>query len=269
MTDNAIQRILKNTRTLSQEEEMVLINRIKENPNDEKAKDDLIRANLKFVVKVSRRYFSQHIELTERVSMGVLGLLRCIESYDPDKSPRFILYAAWYIEDEIRNECIFHNHSIRIPPQKRALVNRFKRALNQNAGNYTKTISLPEFEPFKEDIDAVMASTSEFFPIDENPNEDDRQSIANTLPDTKNKKCNSDDIKQIIVEHFPEVLDEVEQVVIKMSYGFLCDKISTLEEIGLVIKRSKENVRVIRNRALAKLLKHEGMRKKLIHFITE
>ena len=145
--------------TLSPQEEMALLTIIRSDESEEirkSALQRLIRGNLRFVVSVARKYQGRGLALLDLINEGNLGLFKAAKRFDMEKDVKFISYAVWWIRQSIQKALFEQVGAVRIPPNKLALVNRFKRALMLNGGDYDKTISMEEFAPYERDIVEVM-----------------------------------------------------------------------------------------------------------------
>ena len=137
--------------TLSPQEEEALLAIIKSDQAEEirkSALQRLIRGNLRFVVSVARKYQGRGLSLLDLINEGNIGLFKAAKRFDMGKDVKFISYAVWWIRQSIQKALFEQVGAVRIPPNKLALVNRFKRALMQNDGDYDRTIAMDEFAPF-------------------------------------------------------------------------------------------------------------------------
>jgi RNA polymerase primary sigma factor len=264
-------RDLYRYRVLTPEEEKDLVCRVK--AGDSTALNPLILGNLRFVVSIARRYQGKGLSLLELINEGNLGLYKAAKRYDPAREVKFISYAVWWIRQSIQKSLFEQVGAVRIPPNKLALVNRFKRALLQNGGNYEKTVSLPEFESHEKEIAEIMekiADVSLNAPIG---GEGDGRDPVTTLLDV----LGSDGGQEVDAEkaELSRSLDSVlgqmserEEKVLRMYYGINYAREFTLDEIGRELKLTRERVRQIKNRSLRKLLRSRESKEKLLPFVN-
>ena len=140
--------------TLSQQEEEALLTIIRTGETEDirkSALQRLIRGNLRFVVSVARKYQGRGLALLDLINEGNIGLYKAAKRF-----VKFISYAVWWIRQSSQKALFEQVGSVRIPPNKLAMVNRFKRALMLNGGDYAKTMAMDEFAPFEKDIIEVM-----------------------------------------------------------------------------------------------------------------
>ena len=262
--------------TLSPQEESALLTIIKNGETEEirkSALQRLIRGNLRFVVSVARKYQGRGLALLDLINEGNLGLFKAAKRFDMDKDVKFISYAVWWIRQSIQKALFAQVGAVRIPPNKLALVNRFKRALMLNGGDYDKTISMEEFAPFERDIVEVMEKIVDIS-LDA-PIGDDTSSSADsvsTLMDVLGSDGNQDDDmekeerKKLIQETLAS-LPRREEEILRMFYGLDTVEDTTLKDIGEDLRLSRERVRQIKNKTLRRLQKSKEHKEKLADFL--
>ena len=120
---------------LEREEEVALARRIKD--GDEEALQILVRANLRFVVSVAKRYINQGLMLSDLINEGNLGLLKAAHRFDEERGYRFISYAVWWIRQSIMQALLDKSRTIRLPQNQTALLIKINRtrSILQNEGN--------------------------------------------------------------------------------------------------------------------------------------
>ena len=262
--------------TLSPQEESALLTIIKKGETEEirkSALQRLIRGNLRFVVSVARKYQGRGLALLDLINEGNLGLFKAAKRFDMDKDVKFISYAVWWIRQSIQKALFEQVGAVRIPPNQLALVNRFKRALMLNGGDYDKTISMEEFAPYERDIVEVMEKIVDIS-LDA-PIGDDTSSSADsvsTLMDVLGSDGNQDDDmekeerKKLIQETLAS-LPRREEEILRMFYGLDTVEDTTLKDIGEDLRLSRERVRQIKNKTLRRLQKSKEHKEKLADFL--
>lgn len=264
-------RDLNRHATLEPAEEKILIQLVSQ--GDENALKKLILGNLRFVISVARKYQGRGLSLLELINEGNLGLYKAAKRFDHTKEVKFISYAVWWIRQSIQKALFEHVGSVRIPPNKLALVNKFKKRLVENGGNYEKTMALPEFEGQEKDIAEVMEKIIEVS-LDSPINDDSGgMDSVSTLLDVLGEegKQESSTEKRELTSIIDEILEEIpprEEKVLRMFYGINYPREYTLDEIGKELKLTRERVRQIKNKTLRKLLKHKDYKDKLVDFMT-
>jgi RNA polymerase primary sigma factor len=250
--------IAKN-KPLSMEREKALIKLIRngDKKTSKNAKDELIKANLRFVASVAKKYQNQGIELEDLISVGNQGLLKALNYFDEEKNFKLISYAVWWIRQRILCNMADNSRAVRIPLQSIANINEVRKAYNkleQECQGYvtsgdiaTKINKTEKFVDRIQKIDTPAVSL--------NAKIYDDIELLDTLPSS------SDDIEEIFqlkkkISALIETLkDNREQEVIKMYFGINYESSYTLEEIGQKYNLSRERVRQIKERALICLKK--------------
>ena len=126
------------------------------------AVNKLITANLRFVVSVAKRYRGRGLTYLELINEGNLGLLKAASRFDLNMNVKFISYAVWWIRQSIQKALFEQAGTVRIPPNKIALIHKFKQALDRNCGDFNKTISMEEFRDQEAEIVDVWRSSEEY-----------------------------------------------------------------------------------------------------------
>lgn len=273
-TDETLKRYLEDIRKTSpidRKDEHRLFQLCRE--GNRAAREKLVSANMRFVLKVALQYRGCPIPLPDLVSEGAMGLIRAIESFDHSRGLKFISYAVWWIRQSIQKALFEQVGAVRIPPNKLALVNRFKRALLQNGGNYEKTVSLPEFEAHEREIAEIMEKIADMSLNAPIGGEGDGRDPVTTLLDVLGTDGGqeADAEKAELSRSLDAVLGQMserEEKVLRMYYGINYAREFTLDEIGRELKLTRERVRQIKNRSLRKLLRSRESKEKLLPFVS-
>lgn len=265
-------RDINRYRVLTEPQERELVARVK--VNEEGAINELITANLRFVVSVARRYRGRGLSYLELINEGNVGLLKAAKRFDMDMNVKFISYAVWWIRQSIQKALFEQAGTVRIPPNKIALINKFKQALDRNLGNFEKTITVKPFCDHETEIVEIMEKlrgVSLDAPLTTN-NQDENSST--TLQDILGEDPDQDGESER--RELGSVLDGVlqnitsrEERILRMYYGLNFSRQFTLEEIGRELKLTRERVRLIRDRSLRKLFQNPSSRAKLSPFIDD
>ncbi len=263
--------------TLTPEEETALLRIIKEDGNSAEVKNlamqRLIQGNLRFVVSVARKYQGRGLTLLDLINEGNLGLYKAAKRFDLDKDVKFISYAVWWIRQSIQKALFEQVGSVRIPPNKLALVTKFKRALMLNNGDYDKTMAMEEFAACERDIVEVMEKIVDISldaPIGEDGASNDSVS---TLMDVLGANGNQEgdleaDERKKLIQDTLSSLPKREEEILRMFYGLDSVEDTTLRDIGEDLKLSRERVRQIKNKTLRKLQKSKEQREKLSDYLN-
>lgn len=264
--------------TLSQQEEEALLTIIRTGETEEirkSALQRLIRGNLRFVVSVARKYQGRGLALLDLINEGNIGLYKAAKRFDMNKDVKFISYAVWWIRQSIQKALFEQVGSVRIPPNKLALVNRFKRALMLNGGDYAKTMAMEEFAPNEKDIIEVMEKIVDISldaPIGDDAGSSSGTDSVSTLMDVlgndgkQEEEMEREERRKMIDETLAS-LPRREEEILKMFYGLDTTEDTTLKDIGEDLRLSRERVRQIKNKTLRRLQKSKEHKEKLSDFL--
>jgi RNA polymerase primary sigma factor len=264
-------RDIKRYRVLDGQEERELIKRVQ--LRDAEAIEKLVTANQRFVVSIAQRYRGRGLSFLELINEGNIGLLKAAKRFDLGNNVKFISYAVWWIRQSIQKALFEQSGTVRIPPNKIALLNRFRQALERHSGDYLSTIRTEEFKGLEAEIVEVMErmhGISMDAPITSMRQEDDS---VKTMQDVLGEDPEQDEesMRKELNAALDSVLQYVsskEERILRMYYGLNFSKQFTLEEIGHELKLTRERVRIIRDRSLRKLMQNPASRERLSPFFT-
>ena len=170
---------------LSREKEIELAARIQEGDRD--ARDELVQANLRFVIDVAKHYPHRGLPLPDLISAGNLGLLTAAERFDGTKGYKFITYAVWWIRQSIQQALMEQSHTVRLPLNKVSLLRELSRVserLRQEGEAEPEAEALSDaLDVPVEDILDTLGSARAVRSLDETVDEDEKQSLWDILPD--------------------------------------------------------------------------------------
>jgi len=243
---------------LSREREVELAERIKN--GDMRARDEMIRANLRFVVDVAKKYQNRGLSLSDLISAGNLGLITAADRFDGTKGYKFISYAVWWIRQSILQTLAEHVRTVRLPLNKVSLlkdISKASRKLGQDREGEpdVEEIAQELDVPAEEVLETILSARS-VCSLDESFTDDDERSLLNTLPDQSLEAPDADVLREsarVQLENALNTLDERELRIIRLYFGLDGNEALTLEEIGDMMNLTRERIRQLKERALSKL----------------
>jgi RNA polymerase primary sigma factor len=243
---------------LSREREVELADKIKN--GDMRARDEMIRANLRFVVDVAKKYQNRGLSLSDLISAGNLGLITAADRFDGTKGYKFISYAVWWIRQSILQTLAEHVRTVRLPLNKVSLlkdISKASRKLGQDRATEPAIEEIAaELEVPAEEVLETILSARAVCSLDESFTDDDERSLLNTLPDDTTEAPDADILREsarVQLESALSTLEERELRIIRLYFGLDGNEALTLEEIGDMMNLTRERIRQLKERALSKL----------------
>lgn len=269
-----IQRTLQKSEAISKEEEKNLFEILKSDPYDTKVREKIITANLRFAYKTAIGYGKNcaAIGIEDRISEAIFGLIIALDRFEINREIKFISYAVHWIRQRIQKHYADHEHNIRIPANKLALISRFKRDLEKNNNDYEKSLNLPEYIDSAKEISELlmMSEVSIEAPID-GLNESEAPLFCDCIGVEACQEDEADNalLKSILDRVLDGLLSEREAKILRMYYGINYSKEFTYDEIGRELNLTRERIRQIHNKCLNKLLKNKTSSELLFPFLGE
>jgi RNA polymerase primary sigma factor len=252
-------REIGQTPLLTREEEVKLARRIKR--GDQAARQQMIKANLRLVVKIAHDYASYGLPLLDLISEGNIGLMKAVERFDPKKGGKLSTYAAWWIKQSIKRALANQSKTIRLPVHLVDKIARMRRVAMQLAEEFGRE---PTDEELAEELGMTAAKIAQLRTAAVRPasldatvgQEEDGASLGDMIGDESAHTPSdllSDKNMRSAVMALLHVLDERELKIITMRFGLDGKKEMTLEEVGRKFKVTRERIRQLQNIALRKI----------------
>lgn len=259
-TDGALKKYLdeiKDTKPLSKEEEAELAQRIQN--GDEKAKEELITANLKFVVYVAKKYQHRGLDLGDLINEGNLGLVKAAEKFDGTKGYKFISYAVWWIREYILQALANDSRTIRLPRNQIELIGKINTTIKEFEFKHGRIPTAEEISKILEEVDKkvqfALESSSRVESIDSSLTEDDDRTILDKYDAPDSVTADKELIDEETSAEFKRILSVISpqgQYVIGHFFGIGYEKMS-LEEIAKRLDMPKERIQQIKEKGIRQL----------------
>jgi RNA polymerase primary sigma factor len=261
--DTAIKLYLREigqVKLLTPQEEIELAARIKK--GDKKAREQMIKANLRLVVKIARDYEGIGLPLLDLISEGNIGLMKAVERFDPSKGGKLSTYGSWWIKQSIKRALANQSKTIRLPVHLVDKISKMRRTamrLQEELGRE------PTDEELGEELGISASRVSQMrmaairpasldAPIGDEDSNNFAEVVQDENADTPYEQLEDKTVTGMLQE-MVKTLDEREATILRYRFGLDGGPERTLEEVGKKFNVTRERVRQIQNIALRKLRK--------------
>ncbi|WP_412068772.1 RNA polymerase sigma factor RpoD/SigA [Rubrivirga sp. IMCC43871] len=272
MLDQYLQEIGQIT-LLTAEDEVRLTRLIK--AGDEEALHQMVRANLRFVVSVAKRYQGQGLSLSDLINEGNYGLIKAAKRFDETRGFKFISYAVWWIRQAILQALAEQSRTVRLPLNRIGTISKIRKATARLAQTYKRP---PNIEELAAELDLPLHKVEDALrhqarslSVDEPFGEDDDNSLLDVLEGVASTSPDESLVGESVkadIERALQTLSPREAEITRLYFGIGRETAMTLEEIGHEYELTRERVRQIKEKALRKL-RQRGRRAELRGHMSE
>ncbi len=252
---------------LDSEKEIELAKKIEK--GDQRARKKMIRANLRLVVSIAKKYIGRSPKLSflDLIQEGNLGLFRAVEKFDWRRGYKFSTYATWWIRQSINRALADQSRTVRIPVHMVEKISKYVKArkeLFQSLGREPSAEEIAaemglEIEKVRHIIKIYQTATSLEAPVGD---EDDSSTLADFIEDEKAISPSVSAARKLLKERLDDILidlDSRERDILAMRFGLEDGVTHTLEEVGQRFGVTRERIRQIQAKALEKIRKHQRL----------
>lgn len=255
--DKYLQEIGK-VELITAEEEVELARRIRQ--GDQAALEKLTKANLRFVVSVSKQYQNQGLSLPDLINEGNLGLIKAAQRFDETRGFKFISYAVWWIRQSILQALAEQSRIVRLPLNKIGSINKINKAFSKLEQEYEREPSAEEIAELLEltenDVKESMKNSGRHVSMDAPLVQGEESNMYDVLRSSDSPSPEAGLINDSLRREIDRALSTLtsrEADVIKYYFGLNGEHAMTLEEIGEKFDLTRERVRQIKEKAIRRL----------------
>lgn len=263
---------INKTPLLKRHEEKELAERIRE--GDKTALDQLVKANLRFVVSIAKQYANQGLSLEDLINDGNLGLIKAAHRFDEKRGFKFISYAVWWIRQAMLQSLAEHSRIVRLPLNRAGTLYRIGKASRQldqelghqpNAEEIAKKLNISI-----EEVEGTMNIANTHISLDDPySNDQDDNALVDYLMDENAESPDERTYSNALGEDMEKALGTLsdrEREILMLYFGLTNDEPLTLEEIGKKLNLTRERIRQIKEKAIMRL-RHSSRAKYLKGYI--
>ncbi len=241
----------------------------------QRARSELTQANLRLVVSIAKRYSGRGMQFLDLIQEGNLGLMRAVDKFDHTKGFKFSTYATWWIRQAITRSIADQARTIRIPVHMVETMNRVLRTQRQMHQELEREPTIEELADrcamTPDRIREILRISQDPLSLDSPVGEEDDSNLGDFIQDTSIDAPVDVAIKNKLIAAVEEALDDLsdrEKEIVRMRFGLADGQARTLEDVGREFKVTRERIRQIEAKTLAKL-RHPMRAQRLKEFLEE
>jgi len=249
---------IRTEKTLTPDEEIELARKVK--AGDTQALDRLLKANLRFVVSVAKKYQGYGLSLADLINEGNIGLIKAARRFDETRGFKFISYAVWWIRQTILQAISENSRLVRLPLNVVGSLNKITKITSEFERDYEREPTNDEIEVLLQneniDIDSARQLTENTISIDAPVGNDQTGTLQDILPSQEDNDPGltlNQESFHLEIERALNSLDKREAYILRLYFGIDSDLPLNLEDIAERLHLTRERVRQIKEKALRKL----------------
>ncbi|MDQ3283706.1 MAG: RNA polymerase sigma factor RpoD/SigA, partial [Acidobacteriota bacterium] len=257
LLNHYLQEIAK-TPTLTPERERELGRRVQE--NDKAALEELVKANLRFVVSYAKRYRNAHVHFLDLINEGNIGLIHAAKKYDPEKNVKFITYAVWWIRQSILHALSEQAGAFRLPPKRANLMYRLEKAI---ATAMTEGSHIPTPDELAQnlgvsvkEVQTLLQANSDNFSLNAELDDESHTELGDVVEQTMipsvEDEMQSQSRREELLLHMSE-LSPKERLVLTLRHGVSDNVPKRVAELASFLNREEANVYALLESAKGKI----------------
>jgi RNA polymerase primary sigma factor len=249
---------------LTPERERELGRRVQE--NDKIALEELVKANLRFVVSYAKRYRNAHVLFLDLINEGNIGLIHAAKKYDPDKNVKFITYAVWWIRQSILHALSEQGGAFRLPPKRANLMYRLEKAIGaaMTEGNHMPTPDelAIELGVSVKEVQTLLHANSDNFSLNAELDDESHTELADVIEQTTipsaEDEMQEQSRREELLAHISE-LSPKEQLVLTLRHGVTDNFPKRIDELAHFFNRENDSIRTVLDRATSLICDSLGL----------
>lgn len=217
--------------------------------NDKAALEELVKANLRFVVSYAKRYRNSHVLFLDLINEGNIGLIHAAKKFDPDKNVKFITYAVWWIRQSILHALSEQGGAFRLPPKRANLMYRLERAIgaSMSEGNHIPTPEelAQELGVSTKEVQTLLQANADNYSLNSELDDESHTELGDVVEQTMipsaEDEMQDQSRREELLSHIAQ-LSQKERLVLTLRHGITDNLPKSIDELGEFLGRESSGV---------------------------